>query len=150
MKITKRIIRSWWWWLKWIELKTDSGDSKRGVGGGINGPGPGRGSAGGDGGGKILLLLFVGPCLSLDLFNRSLIAKSWSGGPGTCFIRWLAKTFFPTSRSLSREPTIGFSASKVEISSKTTYRGFCRLKIFLLIRSSFCWKLALLILSFVT
>ena len=92
-------------------------------------------------------MLFVGSCLSLDLFNQFLIAKSWSGGPGTCFIRSLAKTF-PTSSSLSREPTIGFSASKVEISSKTSSKGFCRLKIFLLIRSSFWWKLALLILFF--
>ena len=121
-----------------------------GGGGSINGPGPGGGgNAGGDVGGEILLLLFVGSCLSLNLFSRFLIAKS-PGGPGACFIRSLAKTFFPTSSSLSRAPTIGFSESKVKISSKTSSRGFCHLKIFLLIGSSFCRKLALLILSFVT
>ena len=99
---------------------------------------------------EILLLLFVGSCLSLNLFSQFLIAKSSPGGPGACFIRWLAKTFFPASSSLSREPTIEFSESKVKISSKTSSRGFCHLEIFLLIGSSFCRKLALLILSFVT
>ena len=98
------------------------------TGGGKNGPGSGGGGAGGDGGGEILLLLFVGFCLSLNLFNRFLIAKSCAGGDGTCFIMSLAKTLFPTSSSVSREPTIGFSASKVEIFSKTSSKGFFTLK----------------------
>ena len=135
----------------WNELKTNGGGWKGG-GGGIIGPGPrGEGNAGNDGGGEILLLLlFVGFCLSLNLFNQSLRAKSCHGGPGAGFIRLLAKTFFPTSSSLSREPTIVFSASKVEISSKASSNGLCLLKIFLLIGASFCQKLALIILSLVT
>ena len=109
----------------WNELKTDGGGWKGGSGGGINGPGPEGGSAGGDGGRKISLL-FVGFCLSLNLFNQFLIAKSCPSAPGVCFIWSLAKTFFPTSSSLSKEPTIGFSASKEEISSKTGSKGlFC-------------------------
>ena len=102
------------------------------------------GNAGGDGEEEILLLLFVGFCLSLNLFNRFLIAKSCSDGPGTCFIRSFVKTFF------QHQSTFGFSASKVKIFSQTSSKGFCYLKIFLLTGSSFCRKLALLILSFVT
>ena len=91
----------------------------------MNGPGPGGGNAGRDGGGEILLLLlFFGFCLSLNLFNRFLRAKACPGGPGVCFIRSLPETFCPKSSSLSKEPTIGFSASNVEISSKTSSNGF--------------------------
>ena len=53
--------------------------------------------------------------------------------------------FFPSS--LRREPTIRFSASKVEMSSIAISKGFCLHNIFLLIGSCFCWKLALLIVS---
>ena len=109
----------------------------------------GGGSAGGDGGGERLLSSFAS-CLILNLLNRFLIAKSATGGFGACLIRSLDKFFFPTSSSLRREPTIGFSASNVEMSSKTSSKGFCLLRIFSLIGSSFCRKLALLILSLVT
>ena len=51
----------------------------------------------------------------------------------------------PLSSSLSKDPTIGFSASKVDISSNISSSGFCLLKIFLFIGSSICLKLALLI-----
>ena len=112
----------------WNELKKLMVDVEKEAGGGINGPGSGGRSAGDDGGAEILLLLFVGFCLSLNLFNRFLIAKSCAGGHGTCFKRSLAKTLFPTSSSVSREPTIGFSSSKVEIFSKTSSKGFFTLK----------------------
>ena len=77
------------------------------------------------------------------------MVKSNPGGPGAFFIRSLATSFFPTSSSLSNEPIMGFSASNVEISSNINSKGFCHLKIFLLIGSSFCLKLTLLSLSLV-
>ena len=49
-------------------------------------------------------------------------------------------SFFPTSSSFNKEPTIGFSASNVEISSKTSSSGFCLFIIFLRIGSSFLPK----------
>ena len=78
------------------------------------------------------------------------ISKFCTGGPGAVFIRSLASDFFPMSSSLRGEQTIGFSASKVEMSSKANSKGFCLFRIFLLIGSNFCEKLALLILSFAT
>ena len=66
------------------------------------------------------------------------------------FIKSLSVCFLFKSISLSNEPTIGFSASKVEMSSKTSSKGFCLLSIYLLIRSNFCLKLASFILSLVT
>ena len=91
-----------------------------GGGGGWNGlrSGPG-GTSGGDGGGESLLLLSVGSCLSLNLFNRFLV----------CLALVLSDQlliFFATKSSLRREPTIGFSASKVEISSKTKCSVFVK------------------------
>ena len=71
--------------------------------------------------------------------------KSIPGSFRAFFISLLARSFFPTSSSFSKEPTIGFLASNVEISSKTSSTGFCLLIIFLLIGSSFCLKLTLLI-----
>ena len=97
----------------------------------------GGGKAGGDGGGE-RLLSSVGFCLSFNLFNRFLITISNPGGVGVYLIRSLDKFFFPKSSSLRREPTIGFSASNVEISSKTSSKRFCLLRIFLFIGSSFC------------
>ena len=97
----------------WDESKNLSGSGwKEGAGGKKNvgdGPGAGgRGNAGGDGGGERLLSSF-GSYLSLSLFNRFLIAISTPGGVGACLIRSLDKFFLPTSSSLRREPTIGFS-----------------------------------------
>ena len=112
-----------------------------GGGGGGGGGGKKGGGGGGVGGGEALLFL------SSNLFNLFLMAKSTPGGPGTFFTRSPAVSFFPPSSSLSRDPTIGFSTSKVDISSKTSSSGFCLLKIFFFIGSSFCLKLALLILS---
>ena len=79
----------------WNELKTDGGGWKGG-GWDINGPESG---GGGNGRGdrreeRLLLLLFVGPGLSLNLFHRFLMAYSCPCRPGTCFIRSLAGTFF--------------------------------------------------------
>ena len=75
------------------------------------------------------------------------------------FFSWLGRQklnkiairlLFLMSISLRRLPTIGVSASKVEMSSNTSSKGFCLLKIFLLIGSNFCLKLASFILSLVT
>ena len=68
--------------------------------------------------------------LVIALFNRFLRTYSILGGPGACFIRSLANFFFRTSNSLSREQTIGFYESKLEISSKTSTKGFCLNKVF--------------------
>ena len=130
----------------------DGGDTNGGAGGGPDGScheKEGGGCGGADGGGEILLLLSFGSGLSFNLSNLFLMAKSTPGGLGNFFISSLAISFFPTSRSFSKEPTIGLSASNVEIFSKTRLSGFCLLKIFLLIGSSFCLKLALLIMPFV-
>ena len=114
----------------WNELKTDGG-GWRGGGGGGGMNGPGQGIDGGDGGGErllFLLLLFFGSVsTSLNLSDRFWIAKSCQGGPGAFFTRSLATTFFPTSSSVRSELTIGFSASIVELSSKTSSKGFCHL-----------------------
>ena len=115
------------------------------VGGGGGGGGGGKkGGGGGVGGGEVLFFL------SFNLFNLFLIAKSTPGGPGSFFTRSPAVSFFYPSSSLSKDPYIGFSAWKVDISPKTSSNGFCLVKIFFFIGSSFCLKLALLILSLVT
>ena len=81
-----------------------------------------------------------------NLFLKGNVKSRWSWG---LFYQSLAKSFLPTSNSLSKEPTIGVSASNVIIFSKTSSSGFCLLMIFLLIGSSFYLKITLLILSFV-
>ena len=97
-----------------------------------DGPGIGEGgNARGDGRGE-RLLSFFGSCLSFNLFNRFLRATSAPGGAVAGWTKSLAKFFFATSSSLRRDPTIGFSASNVEISSKISSKGFCLLGIFLL------------------
>ena len=78
------------------------------------------------------------------------MAESIPGGLGAFFISSLAISFFPISIPFNKEQTIGFSATNVEVSSKASSNGFYLLIIFLLIGSSFCLKLALLILPFVT
>ena len=83
-------------------------------------------------------------------FLLILMAKSTPGGPGAFFTRSPAVSFLPLSRSLSKYSTIGFSASKVNIYSKTKFEWICLLKISLFIGSNFCLKLALLIPSLVT
>ena len=97
------------------------------------------GGEGGDGGGERLLLLqlFSNSCLFFNLFNLFLIIKSSPAGPGAFFISSLATSFLPTSSSFSKEPTIGFSASNVEISSKTSSSGFVFLKYFCLLDQAF-------------
>ena len=112
------------------------GGNKGGVGGGCSG------------GGEVRLFL------SFNLLNLFVGAKSTPGGPGTFFTRSPppppSSYFMSPLSSHSRDPTIGFSTSKNDISSKTISSGFCLLKILFFIGSSFCLKLALLILSFVT
>ena len=107
------------------------GESWKFEGGSGGGGGSGKepligGNDGGEGGGErlllLLLLLFIGS-KSFNLFNRFSISKFHPGGSAAFFIRLLASDFFPTSRSLRSEPTIGFSVSKVEMSSKTSSRG---------------------------
>ena len=58
------------------------------------------------------------------------MTESIPGGLETFFISSLAISFFPTSSSFNKEPTIGFSAPNVEISSETISSGFCLLIIF--------------------
>ena len=132
----------------------------KGGGGGIPGKGGGGGGGGkganwntgggGESSGDKSLLSATGSCLSLNLSNLFLREISTPGGLGAFFTRSLATCFLLIPSFLSKEPTIGFSASKVDMSSKTSSRGFCLLRIFLLIGSSFCQKLALFILSLVT
>lgn len=98
---------------------------------------------GGDGGGEVFFFSF-------NVFNIILMAKSSPGGPGAFLTRSLAIRFLLRSVSLSMDPTIGFSASKVDMSLKTSSSGFCLLKILLFIGSRFRLKLALLILSLIT
>ena len=114
----------------------DGGGTNGGAGGGPDGncrEKEGGGCGGGDGGGEILLLLSFGSGLSFNLSNLFLMAKSTPGGLGDFFISSLAISFLPKSSFFSKEPTTGFSASNVEISSKTSSSGFCLLIIFLLI-----------------
>ena len=131
----------------------DGGGKNGGAGGdpngGLGGWEPNYGGRGGDGGGDKLKLSSssFGSGLFLIFFwwqNPLLVALV------LFLISSLAMSFFPASSSFSSDLTIGFLASNVEISSKTSSSGFCVLKIFLLIGSNFCLKLALLILSFFT
>ena len=80
-------------------------------------------SSGADGAGGIptkLLLLPFGSVLSFNLFSLFLRVMSSPGSLGAFFIRFLAKFFLPMSSYFSKELTIGFSISNVEISSKTS------------------------------
>ena len=70
--------------------------------------------------------------ISFNLSNL-LMAKSTPGGLGAFFISSRAMPFFPTSSSFNKEPPIGFSASNVEMSLKSSSSGFCLLIIFLLL-----------------
>lgn len=72
------------------------------------------------------------------------------GGLGAFLTKSLATCFLPMSSSFRKKSTIGFSASNDQMSSKTSSSAFYLLMMFLLIESSFCLKLALLILSFGT
>ena len=87
------------------------------VGGGGGGGGK-KGGDGGVGGGEVLFFL------SFNLFNLFLIAKSTPGGPGSFFRRSPAVSFFHPSSSLSKDPYIGFSARKVDISPKKVRMDF--------------------------
>ena len=88
--------------------------------------------------------------LEWSLFNYHYYGKIHSWWSWGFFISLLTMSFFPTYSSFNKEPRTGFSASNIEMSSKTTSSGFCLLIIFLLIGSSFCLKLTLLIQPFVT
>ena len=96
---------------------------------------------GGDGGGERLLLLLLlsllNSCLSFNLFNLFLIIKSAPGGPRALFISSLAIYFLPTSCSFSKELTIGFLASNVEILQKQGQADFVFLKYFCLLDQAF-------------
>ena len=70
--------------------------------------------------------------ISFNLSNL-LMAISTPGGLGAFFISSRAMSFFPTSSSFNKEPPIGFSASNVEMSLKSSSSGFCLLIIFLLL-----------------
>ena len=78
-----------------------------------------------------------------DYYYHHLLALVYSSiyiSPGALLMRSLAISFLPTASSLNKEPTIGFLASNVEMSSKTNSSGFSLLAIILLIGSSFCLK----------
>ena len=98
----------------------------------------------------LLLLTKLSLPTPLNLSSLFFISNSLPGWLGKDFIKSLSGPFFFKSISLNRLPTTGFSESKVEMSSKTSSRGFCLLIMFLLMGSSFCLKLASLILSLVT
>ena len=95
----------------------------------------------------LLLFLLLYRFMSRNLSSLFCISNSFAGWLDKDLIKSLSVCFLFKSISLSKDPTIGFSASNVETSSKTTSRGFCLFKIFLLIGSSFCLKLASLILA---
>ena len=79
----------------------------------------------GEGGGNLPLLLFLLNLL-LSFCNASslfYILKS-TPGVGAFLTRSLAISFFPMSSSCKKDPTIGFCASKVEMSLNTSSRGF--------------------------
>ena len=114
---------------------------------------------GGQGGNKsepslLLLLLLLLSLLFLLLYhfmpsNLSsffCISNLFPGRLGKDLIKSLSICFLFKSISLSKDSTIGFSASNVDSSSKTTWRGFFLLKIFLLMGSNFCLILASLFL----
>ena len=76
--------------------------------------------------------------------------SSVSPGFGAFLTSLLVMSFLPISSSLSKEPTTGFCASNVEMSWKTSWRGFSLQKIFFDIGFRFCLRLALLSLWRVT
>ena len=102
------------------------------VRGGGGGGGDKREGDGGVGGGKVLFFL------SFILLNLFLITKSTPGGPGGFFTRSPAVSFLPLSSFFTKDPTVGFSASKVDIFSNTSSSRFFLFKIFFFIGSSFC------------
>ena len=102
----------------WNELN-EGGGGGRGCGGGIE-----LLNGGGDGGEDSPLLL-----LQLLLLNLILLFQNAANlfcrllsrpGVGAFLTRSLGISFFPMSSSRSKDPTIGFCASKVEISSNTS------------------------------
>ena len=117
----------------WKGEKVCGGGGKNGcwrviVGGAGRGSGCCEKNDGGEGGNGdserfLLLLSLLNLCLFFNLFNVFLMTKSTPDGPGAFFISSLATCFLPTSSSFSKEPTIGFSASNVEMFSKTSSRG---------------------------
>ena len=119
----------------WNELNDNGGGSGEGYCGGgtklLNVGGDGRGK-----GDPSLLLLN----LFLSFRNASNLFCMFKSPPGlgAFLISSLTRSSFPMSSSRSKDPTTGFCASKVEISSNTSLRGFCRQKIFFDIRSSLC------------
>ena len=72
----------------------------------------------------LLLFLWPGSFILLSLSRRFCIASSFPGTPDKDFIKSLSVCFFFKSSSLIKDPTIGFSASDVQKSSKTTSKGF--------------------------
>ena len=134
MKITKRIIWSWWRWLKRLKKSFwwQWGRLNGGGGGGWNGLGPGPGgTAGGDGGGEsLLLLLSVGSCLSLNLFNLFLVCLA-------LVLSGQLLIFFPNKKFSEKRTNYWILCIKSRNIFKN--KAFCLCKIFLLIGSSF-WR----------
>ena len=91
-----------------MKLLNDGAGGSGGGGWKLNGVG----HSGGDSPSSLLLLF----SLFLGLFSLFCVIKSIPGGCEAFLIRPLAVSFLPTSSSHNSEPTIGFSASKVEIS----------------------------------
>ena len=98
----------------------------------------------------LLLLSFGNGVIPFNLSNLFLISNSLPGSLGKFLVKSLSVPFLKKSSSLSKESTMGFSASNVETSSNTSSKGFRLQRIFLLIASNFCLKLALLMQSLVT
>ena len=74
----------------------------------------------------LLLLLFFWPGLLYRLVYQDVSVSRilFPGTPGKDFIKSLSVCFFFKSASLIKDPTIGFSASDVEKSSKTSSKWF--------------------------
>ena len=166
--ISPKCVVGWFWVATGLVLGIylDSGDKgDKGSIGGVtwksvwNELNDGGGSGGGgrikllnddrDGGGKgaQLLLLLLNLVLSFcNVSNLFCISKSMPGLE-VFLISSFARSFFPMSSSWSNHPTTRFCASKVEMFSNTSSRGFWRWKTFSAIGSNLCLKLALLSLS---
>ena len=132
------------------------GGGKEGGGGGTDGNRDG-GWGGTDGnidrgidGGGERSLWYLGSCQFFNFSSLFLREMSSPSGLGAFFMRSLATSSLPTSSSPIMEPTIGVSASNVDMSLKTSSKRFCLLIIILLIGSNFSLKLALLILTLIT
>ena len=107
----------------WNDSKNlaDGGGKNGGAGGGPNGGwDPNDGGPGGDSGGDKLKLSSssLGSGLFFNFSNLFLMTKCTPGGLDVFFLSSLVMSFFPTSISF------GFSASNVEMSSKTSSSGF--------------------------